>query len=128
MTEPERDLDAEFAQCKDELERALAYTGGTHTLQDVRDLVEAGKLQLWIHGRSVIVTELEQYPQLRAVRFFLAAGDMHEVELLSNYVLHWAKNEMGCTRAGLIGRPGWARSFLKRDGWRATHIVMEKDI
>ena len=121
------DLEQEFASRKAEIERALAYAGGTHTVEDCWDLIQQNKLQLWVGPHSVIITELEQYPQLKAVRFFLAAGRMDELQSMADSILDWARTE-GCTRAGMIGRPGWARSWMAKDGWKTTHIVMERDI
>lgn len=129
MTEPERDLAADFAQCKDEILRALEYTGGTHTLDDVWEAVVAGKLQLWVAPHSVMVTEIEQYPRCRTLHFFLAAGKLEELEAMYPVVMEWGKKEMGCDRASLAGRPGWARSFLtKKNGWLSSHLVLTKEM
>ena len=129
MTEPERDLAQEFAQCKDELLRALEYAGGTHTLDDVWEGVKSGAMQIWVGPHSVMVTEIQQFPQVRCCHFFLAAGVLAELEAMYPAVMEWAKAEMQCTRASLAGRPGWARSFLtKTNGWRASHLVLTKEI
>lgn len=129
MTEPERDLAQEFAQCKDELLRALEYAGGTHDLDDVWQGVKDGKLQIWVGPHSVMVTEIQQAPKCRTLHFFLAAGVLPELEAMYPAVMEWGKTEMGCTRASLAGRPGWARSFLtKTNGWQASHLVLTKEI
>ena len=129
MTEPERDLAQEFAQCKDELLRALEYAGGTHTLDDVFDGIKDGRLQMWLGPHSVMVTEILQAPQCRTVHFFLAGGRMEELEAMYPAVIEWAKTEMKCDRASLAGRPGWSRSFLtKKNGWLASHLVLTKEI
>lgn len=128
MTDP-HDLEQEFAQCKDELLRALEYTGGTHDIDDVWQGVKDGKLQIWVAPHSVMVTEVEQYPKCRTLHFFLAAGKLEELEAMYPVVMEWGRNEMGCTRASLAGRPGWARSFLtKNNGWQASHLVLTKEM
>lgn len=110
------------------LARALTYSGGTHTVQDVLDGVESGEFQLWEGQRSILVTKLMQHPQLLEAFVFLAAGDMREIESLYPTVLDWAKSK-GCTRASFLGRPGWERTFLTRDaGWRTRLTVFEKEI
>ena len=35
------------ANVRRQIERALAFTGGTHTVDDVLEMVERGELQLW---------------------------------------------------------------------------------
>ena len=128
MTNPNHDLEQEFASRKAEIERALAYTGGTHTIDDVWDLIQKGDLQLWVGPHSVMVTEIQQYPQCRTLHWFLAAGRLEELEVMYPSVMEWGKDQMGCTRASLAGRPGWARSFLTKDGWTTSHLVLTKEI
>lgn len=128
MTEPERDLAQEFAQCKDELLRALEYAGGTHTLDDVWEAIKEGKLQLWLGPHSVLVTEVQSYPQHKTLHFFLGGGVMEEIRAMYPVVMAWGRDEMGCTKASLAGRPGWTRSFLVADGWKSSYVVMTKDI
>ena len=128
QVKPEEQLEAEFIRLKGEVERALAYAGGSHTAEDVWEKVKKGDLQIWTAPHSVIVTELQSYPQYRVCHFFLAAGRMEEIEKMYPTVLEWAKQEHGCSRASLAGRPGWARSFLNKDGWTTSHLVMTKEI
>lgn len=127
MTRPsEWPLAQQFKATRGELERALAYAGGTHTLDDIWQGVIEGRFQLWTAPHSVMVTEVLEYPRCRALHYFLAAGKMDELEALYPAVLAWGKS-VGCTRASLAGRPGWARSFLAADGWKANHVVMTKE-
>lgn len=129
MTEPERDLLAEFTRCREELERALKFTGGTHDLDSVWKGIQDGDLQLWVAEHSVMVTEVQSYPLCRVLHFFLAAGRMEELEALYPLVMEWGRDEMDCTRASLAGRPGWARSFLtKKQGWEVSHLIIMKEI
>ena len=128
MTDPMQSLEADFVRLKGEVERALAYTGGTHTVDDVWDKIKEGNLQLWVAPHSVMVTEIQSYPQCRVLHWFLAAGRMEELEAMYPTVLEWGKTEHQCTKASLAGRPGWARSFLSRDGWTTSHLVMTKEI
>jgi hypothetical protein len=112
----------------DLLEAALAYAGGTHTVEDVQRGVLKGEYQLWEGQRSIIVTELHDTPQKRELVFFLAAGDMAEVRQLYDIVLAWGR-ECGCDRACFVGRKGWERTFLTRDeGWTPTHVVYSKEL
>ncbi|ANN76814.1 hypothetical protein BAU07_06525 [Bordetella flabilis] len=116
-----------FADCSDWIEAALQYTGGTHTLSDIEDGVEAGHFQLWPGKRAVIVTEIVVYPRLKACQFFLAGGDLDELKEMVPCVEAWAK-DLGCTRMTLAGRRGWERSFLKGLGYVPKWTVLGKEL
>lgn len=118
------DLEAHRGQ----IEAALGYAGGTHTFEDIRAAVEAGDLQYWPGVRSVIITEIIQYPQKRALNFFLAGGDLAELEAMYPLIEEWGKTR-GCVVAVMTGRRGWERSFLTRkEGWKPTLVVLEKEL
>lgn len=113
---------------RSQIEAALAYAGGTHTFEDIRAGVEAGSLQYWPGPRSVIVTAVEDYPRKRALHFFLAGGDIAELEEMYPMVEQWGRSQ-GCTLATMTGRKGWERSFLtRREGWTPTAVSFAKDL
>ena len=99
------------------LQKALDYGGGTHTLQDVIDLVKTGKAQFWENGDGSIVTEIYQYPRLKAISFWLMSGTIPDCMALEDDILTWAKTE-GCTMAISTGRKGWLY-HARKTGWRA---------
>ena len=109
------------------LQDALEYTDGTHTLADVREGIDVDRLQFWPGVHSAVVTEVAQYPHQRHLHFFLAAGRLPELEAMFPVIREWGRSQ-GCTRATLVGRAGWTRSFLRGLGWRPTAVVMEADI
>jgi hypothetical protein len=110
-----------------EIEAALQYSGGTHSFDDVVALVHEGRLQYWPAPHSVIVTEIIQYPQYRALNFFLAGGQLPELEVMEPLILDWGRQQ-GCKVACLTGRKGWERTFLTRQGWRPSLVVLEKQL
>lgn len=99
------------------LEKALEYGGGTHTLDDVLAAVERGHMQIWPGKHSVLITELHQYPQMKAVRVFAGAGDLGELLEMEKAVAEWGKAE-GCKRIEGYGRLGWQRA-LRAKGYDA---------
>lgn len=109
------------------IEAALSYSGGTHTFDDVVKGVSTGKFVFWPGVNSAIITEIIEYPRQRTLHFFLAGGNMAELEVMLPGILNWGR-EQGCTTASLTGREGWARSFLKREGWNKKLIVMTKEL
>ncbi len=103
---------------------ALRYCGGSHTAADIDAAVDRGDLQRWEGDCSTIITEIKQTPQKRSLNFFLAEGNLRELEAMLPPILEWGKAQ-GCTGAYLVGRAGWQRSFLTRLGWKPAGIVME---
>jgi hypothetical protein len=119
---------------KEDLERlrhhvvaALEYSGGTHGIEDIAEGLETGRFQLWPAENSVIVTEIIVYPRLKNLHFFLAGGDLDEIQLMRPLIEQWGKN-MGCTRVSLAGRKGWAKTFLKDEGYTPKWFVLSKDL
>jgi hypothetical protein len=110
------------------IERALAYGDDTHTYADVQEMVAAGRAVFWPGPASCVVTETILGPRRKSLHFFLAAGKLSELEIMAPHLLEWGRSE-GCTRATLIGRPGWQRSFLTRTGWSVSPLIlMGKDL
>jgi len=119
---------SEFERFQAEIERALEYGGGTHTLDDVWSGIEAGDLQLWPGANSVIVTTIVQQPQRRDLHFFLAAGTQEELKRTYPIVLAWGM-EIGCEMATFTGRKGWERTFLtQQDGWKPKLVTFEREL
>ena len=120
-------MSEDFERLAPQLERAIDPSCG-YTLDDVRAAVESGKMQLWPGQTSAIVTQVLERPQGRALFFFLAAGDMDEVQRLYKIVIAWGYSK-GCKYAAFVGRRGWSKSFLTREeGWKAKQVVYEKEI
>lgn len=117
-----------FADYREQVEAALVYAGKSHTFEDVFAAIKRGEMQCWLGPASIIVTELVKYPQHTVLNMFLAGGKMAELELMTPTVLAWGKH-MGCKRATLSGRRGWARSFLTRSGaWKPSLVVLETSL
>lgn len=110
-----------------QIEAALAYGGGSYTFDDVKQEVAENKLQFWPGPNSVIVTTIVEYPREKVLSFFLAGGDLTELEAMVPQILEWGKMQ-GCTRASMIGRRGWEKTFLTKTGWNKTLVVFEKSL
>jgi len=109
------------------LDRALAYSGGSHTAADIEAGVACGDLQRWYGERSPIITEIKQTPQQKILLYFLAEGDLTELRGMAVGINEWGRS-LKCVKAQLIGRRGWERSPLRMDGWLPVSIVMEKSL
>lgn len=117
----------QLSRCAGWLEAALEYAGGTHAIDDVIREIYTGKLQFWPGERSAIVTEIEYYPLMKSCHFFLAGGDLAELEEMTPKIEAWAKAQ-GCKRMTLAGRRGWERTFLAGGGYKPHWYVMAKEI
>lgn len=99
------------------LQKALDYAGNTHTVDDVRAAVASGHMQAWPGKHSVMITEVVQYPQVKAVRVFAGYGDLDELSQMEVSAEAWASS-IGCTRLEGFGRNGWVRT-LRDKGYQA---------
>jgi hypothetical protein len=108
------------------MEKALAYGGSTHTVEDVVALLKAGEAQLWERGDGVIVTAVDQFPRLKAVRFWLIFGELRDCLALEHEINPWAI-ENGCTVATACGRRGWGR-VAAPTGWKPWLPNFHKDL
>jgi hypothetical protein len=61
-------------KCKEWIEAALEYSGGTHTIEDVEDAIRSGRMQLWPAERACAVTEIVVYPRKTVLHVFLGGG------------------------------------------------------
>jgi hypothetical protein len=118
------DLNAEWERCRPWLAAALERAGGTHGMGDVRAGVEAVRFQFWPGERAAIVTEIIEYPRMRALHFFLVGGAMDELLAMKPHIEAWGKG-LGCTRATCAGRFGWERVLTD---YRRACVVLEKEI
>jgi len=82
----------------------------THTAEDVRADIDAGKQQLWCMGETAIVTEVVTFPRLKACRVVYVAGRMADVEKMKPDIENWARAE-GCAFMLAGGRKGWVRTL-----------------
>lgn len=121
----------DLSRYKRYIESALAFNGGTHTYEDVVEMIAAGRAVLWSGPASVCVTEIIEYPQKRILNVFLAGGEapgvLPEMEKILPIILDWAKGQ-GCQQAIFTGRKGWEKTFLARTGWDFPLVMASKDL
>jgi len=114
----------ELERCKDWIESALEYGGGTHLYEDIVKSIVAGEMQLWPAKDSCLVTEITVYPQKKVLHVFLGGGDLQEILGMHSDVVQWAISQ-GCESLTMTGRKGWVKA-LKNDGWQAQLVLLEK--
>lgn len=121
------DLFTQLGRCRKYIEDALEYSGGTHTFDDVAAGVLKGEFQLWHHDNAAIVTEIVVYPRLKDLHFFLAGGNLDELQQMTPIIEDWGRS-VGCTRVSLAGRKGWQRTFLKDRGYEPQWHILSKEL
>lgn len=120
------DVYQEFVRCSPYFEAALAYTKGTHTIDDIWEGVVAGRYHFWPGEKSGIITDIEIYPQRRVMHIFLAGGDLEELLEMEKSIEEFAKT-IGCNSLSISGRRGWLRVF-KTDGWEEICTTIAKEL
>jgi hypothetical protein len=111
----------------EQIQRALDVGMGTHEFDDVIAGCLDGRYQAWEGERSLVVTEIVEYPRLKAVHAWLAAGDLDEIfgPIMQRVEAFGRAN--GCVRLTGNGRHGWTRAG-KAVGFECPWSVISKDI
>lgn len=118
----------DISRFRPHIEAALSYSGGTHQYEDVAQMVAAGHANFWPGPASLAVTETIQHPRQKILHYFLAAGNRRELHAMEPFISEWGKLQ-GCSKATLVGRKGWQRTFLTEQGWSVSDLIlMEKTL
>ena len=116
-----------WARCRAYIEAALK-TCPTHTIEDIEAWLAEGRLQFWPGERCAAITEISEYPRLRALHHWLSGGDLRELMAQGRVIEAWAKAQ-GCTVifGSSADRPGFRR-VMERQGYVAGQIEYSKDL
>lgn len=124
MTELEF-FEVHWERCYPWIEAALDLAHGTHTMDDVRRDILTGPATFWPGRNAAMVTEVQEFPQMHVLHFWLAGGDLDELrDELRPMAEKWAK-ERGITRATIMGRRGWVRAL---PGYQEVSTVCAKEL
>ncbi len=105
-----------------EIEKALLYTRGTHTFDDIVQMVLDRKLLCWLMPNGVLLTEEQQYPRTANLHVFLAGGSLKELLDIHPQVMYYARNR-GYSNISINGRRGWSKALAPM-GWEETNVVL----
>ena len=103
-------LRSELDRCRQWIQAALDRDIGTHTIDDVWELIERGVAQLWPCENAAMVTVYEPYPRKTILRGWLAGGDLQEILDSVPRIEAWSLKS-GCSGILVHGRDGWLRKF-----------------
>lgn len=118
------DTFSELARLRHHIEAALAYSGGTHSFNDIAANIYRGHLQFWPGKGAVVITEMMDAPMQRYCHIFLAGGDLDELVEMEKAISGWAR-EAGAVRITINGRPGWERAL---DGYSRQSVHLSKEL
>tara|TARA_R110002096_G_scaffold54752_2_gene141131 strand:+ start:974 stop:1390 length:417 start_codon:yes stop_codon:yes gene_type:complete len=105
---------------------ALAYSGGSHSFQDIVDNVSKEVMQFWPMDKSCLVTEIITYPKFKTLHIFLAAGDLTEIKSIDS-TLEVLCQEIDAKYISLSGRRGWVKA-LADIGYEMSHVTLAKKV
>ena len=99
-----------WRHCAPFINAALAYSGHSHTLDDIAEVVRKGDAQFWHAQDAGLVTEIIEYPRRRTLRFWLAGGDLNTLKDVEKDAIEWSKT-WGCVACEIVGRRGWVKAL-----------------
>lgn len=79
----------------------------THTLEYVRERLDAGHCQLWPTDKSAAVVEIVTYPTgAKIMSYWLSGGDLDAIVRTHHHMEPFARSE-GCIGIEMKARRGW---------------------
>ena len=119
-------INEELERCKDWIEAALEYSGGTHDWSDIVEGIHSLRYQFWPAEKGCAVTEIIMFPKKKIFHVFLAGGEMDQIVDMNDSAAQFAKAQ-GCDGMSIAGRKGWSR-VLKNEGWTESFTTLAKEL
>jgi hypothetical protein len=108
------------------LQAALDQMGNTHSLDDIRAMLETGAMQSFTNGETWAVTQILDLPRKRVLELFLVVGNLENFRGLYNQIMDFAE-EQGCDLVRGYGRDGWA-PYARANGWANGSRIYLKEM
>ena len=67
-------INEELERCKDWIEAALEYSGGTHEWSDIVEGIHSLRYQFWPAEKGCAVTEIIMFPKKKIFHVFFGRG------------------------------------------------------
>lgn len=107
------------------LAKSVERSHGRQTFETLIGEILERRATLWLGAKSLIVTEILQYPTgVRWVSVRIGTGDMEELKTMLPEIEDYAKRK-GCVGVEGAVRKGWAR-VGRPMGYEPSHIFIEK--
>jgi hypothetical protein len=108
-SDPDQNPAQQWTRCRHWLLAALHHVHGGIAEEDIIAALATGQLQLWSSGDAAIITEIVEYPRLKAVRLCLVGGQINGVRKLEHDICDWAR-KLGCKRVEGGGMQSWVKA------------------
>jgi len=105
--------------------RALKMAGGVHTLDDILEQMELGRLQGHVEGNTWAVTQILNFPRKKVVDLVYVVGDLDDSLRMEKKIEHWSR-EVGADMIAAAGREGWWN--FRTPGWKRTGVTYIKEL
>ena len=76
--------------------------------------------------KSVMLTEIVDFPRERHYHMFLGGGDLEEI-LAMHPQVEKAALDAGCVKLSVTGRRGWVKALIPH-GWEEKHTTVHKNL
>ena len=113
-----------------QLQELLHDMGGTHTLEDLTELVKHQYFQSFVENETWVLTTLIPFPQATVLDIFLVVGEQKDFEILEKQIEAFAR-DVGATFMRVYARKGFEYLIERRkwrfgQGWRPGPRVYTK--
>ena len=98
----------EFERLKPHFIAAIAYNGGTQTIDQMHQGLYAGKYELWPSANAGAITEICELPNKTYINIVLGGGDLAELQLI-NQAIEAKARELKLNGVMIVGRRGWKK-------------------
>ena len=107
------------------MERALAASDNLFSMDDIDEHLREGKMQGHVEGDTWALTQVQDWPQRRAVNIMYVVGSIRDSVALEAKIEEWAKG-VGANLITAVGRDGWWE--FKTPGWKRVGTLYSKEI
>jgi hypothetical protein len=108
------------------IKKALAIDG-THTWEDVREMLVIGAAQIFWNEHGCWITQMAVFPRKRVLNVWIVAGELPEVMELQKQVERYALT-MSCDAITVTSaRFGW-KHIAKEHGWEEHGMMLYKPV
>lgn len=107
------------------LKRALDIGRNTYSEKDIAQAVSEGRMQSWTENDSLVITEIIQYPQFKAMHVVLAVGALRDVMAMQDRIVSFAR-EHDCKFIRTEGRKGWDKIMPMFGAQKSNRVIYER--
>ena len=132
MVPPDRIQD-EWHAAVPVLRKAVARSGGRHTMKTLFEMLKSGEGQMWAiyEGEEMVgvaTTRIADYPAKRFLAVDFIAGERVRewIEQLDETLGRFAR-DVGAKAMEGIGRKGWD-GLMRSRGWARSMTIMEREV